>query len=281
MKSLYRLSLLIGLICLVSSSYRDSSFPQEICDIVLHYVSEIKAQGAEIDYVCLQVEDSSHFIVGVPNDYFHVQENLLRGIVSINSDLSVAFYCPQELSTYEPWDRIVIQRNEVAGQNRNVQSINWQRYELFDGRWIQIRYDPVLDNKETVFFEEGDVKITMSLPESFALYSDGKNRYITFYESPQRFVFLDNATSIPSQIIGIWRRVENQIVMKPDFCFEPQRTAPFTQDEINFQERAIFPGVLIIEEDKLYDNTVYSDIIQSLIDSNILTRDFRKISLCL
>lgn len=267
---------------MVSSSYRGPSFPQEICDIVLRYVNEIKAQGTEIECVCLEVEDSTHFILGVPNDVFHVQEDLLRGVVPLNDDLSIAFYCSQELSICEPWNRIVIQHDEVVPQNKNEQSlINWQRYELFDGRWIQMRYDPVLDNKETVIFEEDDVKITMLLPEEFALYSDGKHRYITFYGSPQRFVYLDKATSIAFLITGSWRRVENQIVMNADFCFDSQRTSPYTKGEINFQECAVFPGVLIIEDDKLNDNTVYSDFIQSLFDSHFLTREFKKIPFCL
>lgn len=283
MKALYRLSLLSGLICMVSSFYKEPSFPQEICDIVLRYVSEIKAQGTEIECVYLEVEDSSHFILGVPNDIFQVREDLLRGVVSLNGDLSIAFYCSQELSTCEPWNRIVIQYSRVAPQNKNVQSlINWQRYELFEGRWIQMRYDPVLDNKETVIFEEDDVKVVMSLPEEFALYSDGKHRYITFYGSPQRFVYLEHATSIASLITGSWRRVENQIVMNADFCFESQRTSPYTEDEINFQECAVFPGVLIIEDDKLIDDTVYSDFIQSVcVDSHFITREFKKVPFCL
>lgn len=258
--------------CRMTISCTYAQLPEDIEKIIVSYYNELNDNGdADIRYACLVVEDSAHFVLGIHNHLFPVNEDEYMGVLEINRKMSVAWYCPVELRDKAPWNRLEHRDDCFDISALEDSLIPWYRYELFNGHWIQVRYDPVLEDEETIIFEEDGVKMTMMLPNALSFYSDGGSRYLTFYDAPQRFILY--LSSSGDLFLGRWRRVDGQIVLMIDLICSENGIEAVSNEE---KEWIPFPKTLEIRDDILYDSNTYTDFLQNQIDNGFMTREFKK-----
>lgn len=256
---------------------KGSKLPDDVRKSVIQYSYEInKDYGKIIHHVFLSVEDSLHFVLGVPNHLFHVKKDDYFGSISIDNSLSVELFCPISLRECAPWKNLTLYQDRNVWQNEETGEslLPWKRFEFFNGLWIPKEYEPILERKETILFSEGDTTMTMRFPERFALYTDGGERNFIFYYLPQRYVFSDSNILLS----GRWRMMDNLIILTLDIFCDVERIIQEPDYEMDVYYQDIpFPKRLVIKNDFLFDDTQYSHYLQNLFDNHLYMREFTKV----